>query len=41
MSTEEYLVHLSDLTLDVEKNDIIDYFKEHGIEGITISVIKP
>jgi hypothetical protein len=37
---DDYLVHISELPTDVEKNDLVEYFKQHGIEGITISVLK-
>lgn len=40
MSQEDYLVHISELTPDTEKNDITDYFKKNGIEGVNVQIIK-
>jgi polyadenylate-binding protein len=40
MSLDDYLVHLSDLPTDVEKQEIIDFFKENGLEGVTVNVLK-
>lgn len=40
MSQEDYLVHVSELPLDTEKQDLIDYFKENGVEGVNVSIIK-
>ena len=40
MSQDDYLVHISELPLDVEKADLEGFFKEHGIEGINVSVLK-
>jgi hypothetical protein len=36
----EYLVHISELTLDVEKADLTKYFDDHGISNITVPIIK-
>lgn len=41
MSADEYLVHISELPTDVEKADLEEFFKDHGIEGINITVLKP
>jgi hypothetical protein len=40
MSQEDYLVHISELPADVEKEDLTNFFKNHGIEGIKVSVLK-
>lgn len=40
MSDSEYLVHISELPLDTEKADIENYFKQHGIENVNITIIK-
>lgn len=40
MSEENYLVHISELPSDVEKQDIIDFFKKYSIENIDVQVIK-
>lgn len=40
MSQEEYSVHISELTQDTEKQDIVDFFKNNGIEGVAVSIIK-
>jgi hypothetical protein len=39
-SDDEYLVHISELSADVEKEDIIEYFKQNGIDSVNISVLK-
>lgn len=41
MSQEDYLVHISELPADVEKQDLVEYFKNHGVEGVNVSVLKP
>lgn len=41
MSQDDYLVHISELPQDTEKEDLINYFKQNGIEGATVSIIKP
>ncbi|CAI2360803.1 unnamed protein product [Moneuplotes crassus] len=41
MSQEDYLVHISELPTDVEKQDLEEFFKNNGIEGVSVSVLKP
>ena len=41
MSTDDYLVHISELPADVEKQDIIDFFKKFDIDNVDVQVIKP
>ena len=41
MSQEDYIVHISELTQDIEKQDIIDFFKTNGIDGVNVQIIKP
>lgn len=41
MSNDEYLVHISEIPMDTEKQDIIEYFKQHGIEGVNVTILKP
>ena len=40
MSQYDYLVHISELPFDTEKQDIVDFFKQHGVEGINVSILK-
>ena len=40
MSSEEYLVHISDLPSDITKIDIEEYFKQKGIEGVNVKIVK-
>jgi len=41
MSQDDYIVHISELTGDVEKNDLEEFFKAKGIDGVTVTVLKP
>jgi hypothetical protein len=40
MSQDDYLVHISELPADVEKQDIIDFFRKYSIENVDVQVIK-
>ena len=40
MSTDEYLVHMADLPSDLTKEELIEFFRGHGIEGANVTVMK-
>lgn len=40
MSQDEFLVHISELSSDTEKEDLMEFFKDNGIEGVNVSIIK-
>ena len=39
-SDDAYLVHISELSADVEKEDITEFFKQNGIDNVVITVLK-